>query len=261
MFTVESVQGFLSQIALRQIGLFILVLFCLSFVTSSITTIDNLITKAFPHRRMAIFSWIPLFNLGIYVVGFLGAFSQIFNPSESVYLGFIASILVGVTIASQDIFKSIIAGFVILVDKPFQVGDRITFQNDYGEVISIGLRSVKIRTLDGNIVTIPNHRFIGDLANTSSAGKVEMVVSVDIYLPSSSDLVLAKQVLERIAHASHYVNTTKPIMVVAQEFKEGKGEKILLITKCTLKDDRFERDFQSDFVITASRELKALNLR
>ena len=48
----------------------------------------------------------------------------------------------------KDIALSIVAGVMIMFDRPFQVGDRVSFGGEYGDVTVIGLRSVKLRTLD-----------------------------------------------------------------------------------------------------------------
>ena len=262
MFNVEHVRCFLAQIGIEQVSLFITVLLILTVITWLIRTIASTITQTFPHKRMTILSWVPLFTFLIYLVGFFGSAYIIFNPSQNVYLGFLASVLVGVVIAAQDIFQSIIAGIVLLIDKPFQVGDRVTFEKDYGEVVDIGLRSVKVRTLDEHVVTIPNSRFIKDIVNSSSAGNVEMMVSIDTHVPSSVDLVQVKSILEKAAFTNSYVNIQKPIAVVAKEILNGSGTvTIALKAKCVIKDDRTEQAFQTDFITMVNRELSAHNLR
>ncbi len=66
-----------------------------------------------------------------------------------------------VALASQDTIKHFIGSFVIAGDHPFEIGDRIVIDGHDGNVESIGLRSTRIRTLNGHMVSIPN----GELAN------------------------------------------------------------------------------------------------
>jgi len=80
----------------------------------------------------------------------------------------ITSILAGlgigglaVALAAQDTLKNFFGSVVLLADKPFEIGDRINIDGHDGPVESVGLRSTKIRTLDGHLVTIPN----GEMAN------------------------------------------------------------------------------------------------
>ncbi|NQY32002.1 MAG: mechanosensitive ion channel family protein [Coraliomargarita sp.] len=82
----------------------------------------------------------------------------------------ITSILAGlgigglaVALAAQDTLKNFFGSIVLLADKPFEIGDRINVDGHDGPVESVGLRSTKIRTLDGHLVTIPN----GEMANKS----------------------------------------------------------------------------------------------
>jgi MscS family membrane protein len=66
-----------------------------------------------------------------------------------------------VALAAQDTLKNIFGSLVLFVDKPFELGDRIVVDGHDGPVEEVGLRSTKIRTLDGHLVTVPN----GELAN------------------------------------------------------------------------------------------------
>lgn len=78
----------------------------------------------------------------------------------------LSSILAGLGIggaalalASQDLIKNFFGGFVILTDKSFSVGDWIKVDSFEGTVEELGLRSTKIRTIDKEIVIVPNSRF------------------------------------------------------------------------------------------------------
>ncbi|MGD8622939.1 MAG: mechanosensitive ion channel family protein [Anaerolineae bacterium] len=62
------------------------------------------------------------------------------------------------TLAAQDTIADMIAGIIILVDRPFRIGDRIEIQSagTWGDVRDIGLRSTRIRTLDNRLIILPN---------------------------------------------------------------------------------------------------------
>ena len=73
--------------------------------------------------------------------------------------GFIASLGIGgvvITLAAQDTAKSLIGGALIILDKPFKVGDYIKVGTYEGTVEEIKFRSTNIRTLDNSVLHVPN---------------------------------------------------------------------------------------------------------
>jgi small-conductance mechanosensitive channel len=75
--------------------------------------------------------------------------------------GFAAALGVGglaFSLAARDTIADAIAGFIILVDRPFRIGDRIEIQGEgtWGDVTDIGLRTTRIRTRDNRMVIVPN---------------------------------------------------------------------------------------------------------
>ena len=73
----------------------------------------------------------------------------------------IGSLAIGM--AAKDTLAQIISGFTLMLDRPFRIGDRIQLSSgQVGDVQNIGLRSTKIKTLDNQLLIIPN----SDLCNT-----------------------------------------------------------------------------------------------
>jgi len=63
-------------------------------------------------------------------------------------------------LAAQDTLKNFFGSLALFTDKPFQIGERVVIDGQDGPVEDVGLRSTRIRTLEGHLVTIPN----GELA-------------------------------------------------------------------------------------------------
>ena len=83
--------------------------------------------------------------------------------------------------AAQDSLANVIAGFLIFMDKPFEVDDWITVADEYGEVHDITMRSTRIRTKRNTFVIIPNKTIIDTvLINHSQQGVTRVDVPIGI---------------------------------------------------------------------------------
>jgi len=72
-------------------------------------------------------------------------------------------------LAAKDFVANIFGGITVFVDKPFVVGDRVQLEGVDGTVVEIGIRSTRIKTLAGRIVTIPNHKFTDSVVENVTA--------------------------------------------------------------------------------------------
>lgn len=66
---------------------------------------------------------------------------------------------IAVALATQSTLQNVIAGFTLFADRPLSVGDFCRYGNNLGSVERIGLRSVRIRTLERSVVSIPTAAF------------------------------------------------------------------------------------------------------
>jgi small-conductance mechanosensitive channel len=136
----------------------------------------------FPDRRLVLQQVGTFTRFLIYILGFVASILAIFRFTDQMFLALGGTIAVTVGFAFKDLAASVIAGITILVDRPFQVGDRVSFGGYYGEITSIGLRSVRLTTLDDNLVTIPNNKFLTDAVASGNAGALDMLIQMDFYV-------------------------------------------------------------------------------
>ncbi len=105
----------------------------------------------------------------------------------------IASLSIGglaVGLAAQDTLANLFGAVAILLDKPFRIGDQITVDGLTGVVETIGLRSTRIRNLDGHLVTIPN-KTIGNatLTNVTSRANIKTTMNIGITYDTPAEKV------------------------------------------------------------------------
>ncbi len=103
-------------------------------------------------------------------------------------------------LAAKDAVANLFGGFIIFSDKPFNMNDRIMLNGHEGYVREIGLRSTKLETLDGRIVTIPNSNVTDNpVLNISKekGRKIKFHLGLT-YDTSVANMELAKEILVNI---------------------------------------------------------------
>ena len=98
-------------------------------------------------------------------------------------------------LAAQDSVKNIFAGIMIFLDKPFRIKDRIQVDGFDGIVEEVGLRSTRLRTLEGRIVTIPNSRFT-DNSVTNVTSQPTLKVKLNLGLLYDTDEVQMQKAID-----------------------------------------------------------------
>ena len=89
-------------------------------------------------------------------------------------------------LASQDTVKNLIGGITIFVDKPFKIHERIQVAGYDGTVREIGIRSTRIETLEGRMVSIPNANLINaGITNVSSEPSRKVVAVLGLTYDTS----------------------------------------------------------------------------
>ena len=126
----------------------------------------------------------------------------------------VAGIAIG--FAAQDSLANVIAGFLIFVDKPFEIGDWVTVADNYGVVKDITMRSTRIRTNRNTYVVIPNKTIIDTvLVNHSKHGETRVDIVIGIAYKES--VTRAREVvLEAVRSVEGIILTPAPDLVVTE---------------------------------------------
>jgi small-conductance mechanosensitive channel len=111
--------------------------------------------------------------------------------------GLVATLGVGslvIGLAGQAALTDTISGFLIMVDRPFRIGDRIELLelDTWGDVVDIGLRSARVRTQDNRLVVIPNSVLGGSLIVNHSFPDSHYRIETHVGVGYDSDIELAR---------------------------------------------------------------------
>ncbi len=212
------------------------------FVTGAIERL----AERFTEWRLSIEQSKAVLRLLIVLTGLLLATSMVVELSREALLALGGTLAVAVGISLRDLVSSIVAGITILIDRPFQVGDRVTYGELYGEVASIGLRCVRLVTLDDSVVTIPNNKFLTDVVMSGNAGALDMLVQIDFFIGLEEDLATAKSLVGEVVVSSRFTYLEKPWTVTVAQVAHVDTLALRLRAKVYVLDVRYETSIVTD---------------
>jgi MscS family membrane protein len=106
------------------------------------------------------------------------------------------------SLAAKDSLQNLLGGLTIFFDKPFQVGDVVRFNQSFGTVEDIGLRSTTIRMLNGDVVCQPNMAFVDQkVENVSLRPHIRREMNVTI--PYDTPLDKIEEAIEIVKGVLH----------------------------------------------------------
>ena len=137
---------------------------------------------------------------------------------------FIVSLGVGslaIALAAQDTLSNMIAGFIIMIDRPFRIGDRIRYGDDIGDVAEIGIRSTKILDFDNNLVIMPNNEIVKSKIINVTYPNILTRVIVEVGVAYGTDLKKVREIMLNAANAHPLISKEIPADVVLLSFGDS----------------------------------------
>jgi MscS family membrane protein len=140
--------------------------------------------------------------------------------------GFVATLGIGslaIALAAQAALSDTISGFVIMIDRPYRIGDRIELQDigTWGDVIDIGLRSTRIRTRDNRMVIIPNSVIGKSPIINYSYPDTQYRIQIHIGVAYGTDLEKARQIIIDAVRQVEGVLENRPVEALFLEFADS----------------------------------------
>ncbi|MCX7722618.1 MAG: mechanosensitive ion channel family protein [Verrucomicrobiae bacterium] len=139
-----------------------------------------LVRKAFKLFIIVVAVLVTLTNIGVDVTAAIASLS-------------IGGLAVG--LAAQDTLANLFGAVAVFIDKPFRIGDRIQLENVDGVVESIGLRSTRVRNLDGHLITVPN-KTMGNTVITNITRRPNIRTTMNISITYDTPAPKVKRAVE-----------------------------------------------------------------
>ena len=139
---------------------------------------------------------------------------------------FIATLGVGslaIALAAKEVLADMISGFIIIIDRPFAIGDRIELEDlgTWGDVQDISLRSTRVLTRDNRLVSIPNSLIGKNPVVNHSIPNTQYRVQTHVGVAYGINLDHARQVIIDAVSAQEWVMKDKPIEALFLEFQDS----------------------------------------
>ncbi len=154
------------------------------------------------------------------------------NTSSLLTLGGVATVAVG--LGAQNIIQDIMTGAFILMEDQFGVGDIISTEGCTGVVVSIGLRTTVLRSMDGNMHIIPNGqiKIVTNMSKEFNRGIVDICVAYEENLDRV--LGILDDEMEKIYSNEHIDGLiSKPVALGVEELGDS-GIRIRISADCNI---------------------------
>ncbi|MER3317734.1 MAG: mechanosensitive ion channel [Allomuricauda sp.] len=156
-----------------------------------------------------------------------------------------AALFVGLGLALQELFKDVLGGIFIIVDKSLQVGDVVEVDGKVGKVFEIKLRTTRALTRDDKVLILPNHKFISDIVYNYTQNHRTTREKVSVGVAYGSDVDLVTKILEEIAHGQRLVLKNPKPFVLFEDFGDSALTfSIYFFTNDTFRDPRIKSEMR-----------------
>ena len=145
------------------------------------------------------------------------------NLSEKPITAILASLSIGglaIGLAAQDTLANFFGAVVVFVDKPFRVGDRIKLPDVDGTVETIGLRSTRVRNLDGHLITVPN-KTMGNATITNITRRPNIKTTMNIGLTYDTSTEKVKRAIQILKDIYQPHPKTQDLIVSFHQFGDS----------------------------------------
>ncbi|MFH1758536.1 MAG: mechanosensitive ion channel family protein [Pseudomonadota bacterium] len=238
-------------------GLFFLVAGAFSLV-ALIQKLLPWLAEKFPSRlRLNILPMVPILRLIVLALSLLIVLPLIIRPNLHNFLAVFGAIGLAVGIAFKDYVSSLIAGVVAIYEQPYRPGDWVRIEDTYGEVQSMGLRSIRVITPDDTMVTIPHSKIWATGIRNANCGRRDHLCVADFYLHPDHDARQVRQKLYDVALTSPFLQIKRPLTVVVAEKPWGTHYRV----KAYPVDGRGEFQFVSDLTIRGKEALAEIGAK
>ena len=201
-------------------------------------------------RRIGIKVFIPVAKFAIYGTAVYLVLGPLLQLSATQLLAVSGLFGAALGFGLRDLAAGVIGGLVVIVEKPYRVGDKVRVGDDYGEVTDISLRATRLVTDDDTAVVVPNAAFFTENVANANSGDPEMMVVTEVAVAPDANIERAVAIVEEALVTSKYVyvDDDHPVAVRVEDEVYHR----------TIEGKAYVADLREEFAFTSDVTRRAL---
>lgn len=140
----------------------------------------------------------------LWIISFFMLLGAVFNVNVAALIAGLGVGGIAIAFAAKESLENLLASFMVMLDKPFAIGDWIKIDNVEGTIEKVGFRSSRIRSFDKSVIILPNRKLIeSSLENLSERGlrRVKFTVGAVYGISRENLRQIIKEIKESIQKA------------------------------------------------------------
>lgn len=195
-------------------AIFILVGFMIAGFTSSV--LGRVLSKYTSLHYTLIIR--RIFYYGILAISVIFALTAL--QLDMKVLGIATVLTLAIGFASQTAVSNIISGLFLVFERPFMVGDHLEFNDIKGELISIDLLSIKLRTFDNSLIRVPNELLLKNQFTNLTNFPIRRL-EIELRLSIHEEMDRVRKILFDLARKNPLALESPPQQMLFEEFTES----------------------------------------
>jgi small-conductance mechanosensitive channel len=179
-----------------------------------------------------------------YVIALISAVDSL-GFQITVLLASSTALLVGLGLGLQDLFKDMVAGFIILFERTVTAGDVVEITGIVGQVKEVGLRTTSLLTREEIILIVPNSRLTAENVVNWSQNKKTTRFKIDVGVAYGSDTRLVqKMLIEAAMKSPEVLNKPEPSVIFSDFGESSLNFSLLFFSKNLFRIERTKSDIR-----------------
>ena len=201
--------------------------------------------------RLLLLGAVPVARLALLALAAVWVAQLVFIVNVQNFLVVAGAASLALGFAFKDYVSSLIAGVVAVFERPYRPGDWIGIGEDYGEVVSVGLRTVNLRTPADDVIAVPHAKIWDNNVSNANDGARTLLCVANFYLAPDHDAARVRAALTDVGLTSAYLGYDGPVAVQLAETPWGTHYKL----KAYPFDMRDQFSFVSDLTVRGKQAI------